>query len=157
MSPEGSERAFDVIIVLGAALGPDGRLGPALERRVLAGVAAYHRGLASRLIMTGAREAAAMRDRAVELGVPAAAILLEPTALTTRENALRSTAIVRGLGLARALVTTQRYHLRRALAAFRRAGLDVDGLEAAGPTPLRQRAREYVALAIYAARGWLQF
>src|SRR4051812_22139696 len=89
----------DVLIVLGAALAPDGRLGAALEERVLVGVEAFHRGIALRLLVTGKFEATAMYRRARELGVPDAAILLEHTALTTRENALFSAEILRLHGL----------------------------------------------------------
>jgi len=147
---------FDVIIVLGAALTPDGRLGPALAERVAAGVDAWRRGFAPRLLMTGAYEAEAMRRRAVELGVPSDAILLERTALTTRGNAVASGAILHAEGLRRALVVTQPYHQRRSIAAFRRAGVDAAPFVfASRRNPPRQIVREYLALAIYAARGWL--
>jgi len=146
----------DVIVVLGAALAADGRLGPALERRVRAGVEAFRDGRAPWLLMTGALESAAMRARAVELGAPPDAILCEPTALTTRENALRCAAILRARGFERALIVTQPYHLRRAVAAFRNAGVAAEPLPASdGGDSLLQIAREYVALTVYAARGWL--
>jgi uncharacterized SAM-binding protein YcdF (DUF218 family) len=145
----------DVIVVLGAALAPDGRLGPALEERVVAGAAAWHAGRAPLVIMTGAKEAGAMRARAVELGVPADVILLERTARTTRENATATTVIMRRRGLARALIVTQPYHSRRSVSAFRRAGVEAEPLG----LPARDRwwpvLREVVALASYAARGWL--
>jgi uncharacterized SAM-binding protein YcdF (DUF218 family) len=151
-----AEGPFDVIVVLGAALTPDGRLGPALAERVEAGADAWRRGLASRLLVTGAFEAEAMRRRAVELGVPFEAILLEKTALTTRGNAVASAEILRAEGLRRALVVTQPYHQRRSIAAFRRAGIDAAPLVfESRRNPPRQIAREYVALAIYAVRGWL--
>ena len=146
----------DALVVLGAALGPDGRLGPALEERVAAGVAAWKAGAAPWLLMTGAIEASAMRRRAVELGVPESAILVEHTALTTRDNALFSGAMLRERGLTRALVVTQRYHRRRSVAAFRRVGVDAEALPfAARRTPTRAVLRELVALAVYKLRGWI--
>lgn len=97
-----------------------------------------------------------MRARAVALGVPNAAILLEPTARTTRENALASSALMRAHGLCRALIVTQPFHVRRSVAAFRRVGVEADPLPfRSAVTTARQAAREYVALAVYAARGWL--
>ena len=59
---------FDVIVVLGAALGPEGDLGPALAERVLAGVEAWRAGQAPMLLMTGSYEAEKMKRRAVEAG-----------------------------------------------------------------------------------------
>jgi uncharacterized SAM-binding protein YcdF (DUF218 family) len=154
--PRESGAACDVIVVLGAALTPDGRLGPSLAERVEAGVAAFHRGLGSRLIVTGAVEAGAMRARAVELGVPPTAILVEDAARTTRENAVASVALMRRHGLRRALVVTQRYHLRRSVAAFRRAGVAAEPLILdGGREPWRLLLREYLALVVYAARRWI--
>lgn len=153
---EATERRGDVLVVLGAALAPDGTLGPALAERVEEGAAAFRRGLAPAMIVTGALEAEAMRARAVALGVPKAAILLEPTARTTRENALASSALMRAHGFSRALIVTQPFHVRRSVAAFRRVGVEADPLPfRSAVTTARQAAREYVALAVYAARGWL--
>jgi uncharacterized SAM-binding protein YcdF (DUF218 family) len=146
---------YDVVVVLGAALGPDGDLGPALAERVLVGVEAWRRGAAPMLIVTGAREAELMKRRALKLGVPAEQILLEPTALTTRDNALACAAIMRAHGMARALVVTQSYHRARAVAAFRRVGVEAEAAEFVGPTRLKWHLRELVARAVYRARGWI--
>ncbi len=146
----------EVIVVLGAALGPEGDLGPLLADRVLAGVEAWRAGRAPLVLMTGRYEAELMKRRAVTLGVPAAAVLVETAALTTRQNATGCAAILRARGLRRALVVTQAFHRPRAVAAFRRAGLDAEALVYAGmPVRLRTRARELVALAAYRARGWI--
>lgn len=153
---EPREPRGDVLVVLGAALTPDGRLGAVLAERVAEGAAAFLRGVAKVLIVTGALEAEAMRARAVELGVPPAAIWVETTARTTRENALASSALMRAHGLSRAVIVTQPFHVRRSVAAFRKAGVWAEPLPfASSVTTVRQAAREYVALAVYAARGWL--
>jgi uncharacterized SAM-binding protein YcdF (DUF218 family) len=147
----------DVLVVLGAALSRDMRsLGPALEERVVEGAAAFRRGLAPAMIVTGKLEASLMKVRAIELGVPAEAILLEHTALTTRENALFSAELMRRHGLERALIVTQPYHRLRAVTAFRRAGVEASALGfVSARTPPRQVFREYGALAVYGLRGWL--
>jgi uncharacterized SAM-binding protein YcdF (DUF218 family) len=143
----------DAVVVLGAALGPDGELGPSLAERVEAGVTAWKAGLAPRLLMTGAVEASAMKRRAVELGVPEAAVLVEQRALTTRENALFSAQIL-GPG-AQVLVVTQRYHRARSVAAFRRAGLEAEALQFPSREPRpRARLRELVARVLYRLRRW---
>jgi uncharacterized SAM-binding protein YcdF (DUF218 family) len=146
---------YDVIVVLGAALASDGDLGPALAERVRAGVAAWREGRAPRLMMTGVHEAHKMKARAVALGVPAEAILVEDTARTTRENAMRCAELMRAHGLGYALVVTQGYHRPRALATFRRVGVRARAYRFAGRNNPRQAAREVVALAVYWARGWI--
>jgi len=147
---------FDVIVVLGAALGPDGDLGPLLAERVLAGVEAWRKGRAPTLLMTGRFEAELMKRRAVKLGVPADQVLVEGAALTTRDNAIGCAAILRAHKMSRALVVTQAFHRVRAVAAFRRAGIDAEALGFAGmPVRLRTQARELVARAAYRARGWI--
>lgn len=145
----------DVIVVLGAALGPEGDLGPALAERVLVGVEAWRAGRAPMLLMTGLREAEKMKARAVKLGVPAERVLVENAALTTRGNALGCAPIMRAHGMQRALVVTQSYHRRRAVAAFRKVGIDADGLEFAGPTRWKWHLRELVARVVYRVRGWI--
>jgi uncharacterized SAM-binding protein YcdF (DUF218 family) len=146
----------DVLVVLGAALLPDGRLGPALAERVEAGVAAWKAGTAPWLLMTGAYEAPAMRRRALELGVPESAILVEQTALTTRDNARFCGELLRARGLGRALVVTQRYHRVRSVAAFRRAGVEAAALAfRSRRAPPRAWVRELVALVAYKLRGWI--
>jgi uncharacterized SAM-binding protein YcdF (DUF218 family) len=151
-----SAPGFDVVVVLGAALGPEGDLGPALAERVLAGVEAWRAGRAPMMMMTGRFEAQLMKRRAVKLGVPAERVLVETEALTTRGNATGCVAIMRAHGLTRALVVTQRFHRARAVAAFRRAGVEADALRFAhASTGWRTHARELAALLVYRARGWI--
>lgn len=145
----------DVIVVLGAALTREGELGPALAERVAAGVAAWRALLAPRLMMTGVHEALKMRARAVALGVPEDCVLVEPTARTTRENALCCAELMRMNGLVEALVVTQAYHRPRAVAAFRRVGVRAQAHRFQSRFTPRQAAREVVALAAYWARGWI--
>src|SRR5262249_46655404 len=146
--------SFEAIIVLGAALTPDGRPGPALAERIAAGAEAWKRGLAPIVVMTGALEAAIMRDRAVELGVPREAIWLEPTALTTRTNAVACAALLAASQIRRVLLVTQPYHRRRAVAAFRKVGFDAAPFEfQSRRNPMKQRLREIAARAHYRWRG----
>jgi uncharacterized SAM-binding protein YcdF (DUF218 family) len=87
--------------------------------------------------------------------VPADRIYVEPTALTTRENAVRCVALMRAQGMTRALVVTQDYHRPRAVAAFRRLGVDAEAYRFAGRTRWKLRVREVVARLAYRARGWI--
>jgi uncharacterized SAM-binding protein YcdF (DUF218 family) len=89
---------------------------------------------------------AALRD----LGVPRAALIEEPRARSTAENAAFTAAL---LAPARSVwLVTQPFHARRARWHFRRAGLDPrvwhidDSLQYAHPArALRWIAREYAA------------
>ena len=144
------------IVVLGAALTPDGRPGPALAERIEAGAQAFREGRAPIVVMTGALEAAIMRERAVELGVPREAIRIEPTALTTRTNAVACAALLQPDGIRRVLFVTQPYHRRRAVGAFRKVGFEAAAYEfASRRNSPRQRLREIVARAHYRLRGWI--
>lgn len=146
----------DVVVVLGAALGPEGDLGAVLAERVLAGVEAWRAGAAPMMLMTGKYEAELMKRRAVKLGVPAERVLVETAALTTRENATGCAAIMRAHGLRRALVVTQRFHRARAVAAFRRAGVEAKAWRFVHmPTRFGMSVREVFARAAYRARGWI--
>ena len=117
-----------------------------LAERVLAGVDAWRAGAAPMLLMTGRYEAELMKRRAVKLGVPAERVLVETAALTTRENATGCAAIMRAHGMARALVVTQSFHRARAVAAFRRAGVEAEAWRFRTADAAGMRVREVVAL-----------
>ncbi len=151
-----AQGGFDVIVVLGANLAADGTLSAALRERVHAGVAAFADGLAPRMVMTGAHEARAMRREAVRCGVPERAIFVEERALTTRENATHTAALLHREGWLRALLVTQPFHRRRGRAAFRRAGIDCHALPfVAHEQTLKGVVREYFALGYYQRRRWI--
>jgi uncharacterized SAM-binding protein YcdF (DUF218 family) len=156
----------DAIVVLGAPVGPDGRLGPVLEERVRAGVALWAAGRAPRLCLSGGlaqgareREAVAMARFARTLGVPGDALVVEDQSATTRENAF---FVARALGTeARIWLVSQPFHLRRARMWFVRAGfadvrpwLIADSLQFREPgRGWRWVWREYLALARDGLRG----
>lgn len=123
--PEMPLRRADAIVVLGNRPPVDerGNVRPETERRVRRGVELYRAGLAPRLIVTGGGsdvvEADVMARFAESLGVPAAAIVREPRARDTAENAGYSVALCPGCRL---IVVSAPYHLRRATRLFRCAG-----------------------------------
>jgi len=81
-----------------------------------------------------------MRAELVRAGVPAEAIVRERCSLSTRENARFTAALLRRRGMRRVTVVTCDWHLPRALAAFRRAGLEVEGFAAPSvAVPWRRR------------------
>ncbi len=120
-------RRHDVIVILGAGL------GPALRRRVAHGARLFHAGKAGHLIVTGGgldtppTEAEAMRALALKHGVPEGRIIIEDKATRTLENALYTARIMEDRGWARALVVSDPFHLPRALFLFRRLGIAASG------------------------------
>jgi uncharacterized SAM-binding protein YcdF (DUF218 family) len=73
-----------------------------------------------------------MRQLALEAGVPAARILVEQQATSTLKSAIYCTRIIRQHGWSTVLIVTDRYHLPRALLAFRSLGVQVSGSAAGG-------------------------
>jgi uncharacterized SAM-binding protein YcdF (DUF218 family) len=92
----------------------------------------YHRGFAPLIVMTGATsrttearlprgEAVHYRERALELGVPNSAILVEPRARDTIQNVLYSREVLEGAGVkvSSVLLVSKPYEERRAYATLR--------------------------------------
>ncbi|MFP5022427.1 YdcF family protein [Pseudonocardia phyllosphaerae] len=99
----------------------------------------YRRGLFPTIVFTGANapttverfprgEAVHYREHALELGVPDAAILVEPSATNTGENIDRTRDLVRarGLDVSSVLLVTRPYQQRRAYAQCRMRWPEVD-------------------------------
>lgn len=95
----------------------------------------YHAGKAPLLVLSGGGgggsvpgavpEAEAMRLFLQDLGVPAAALLLEQGSGNTRQNASLSAALLAQRGITRVLLVTSALHMARASAHFEAAGLAV--------------------------------
>jgi uncharacterized SAM-binding protein YcdF (DUF218 family) len=74
----------------------------------------------------GARpEAEAMRIALVQLGVPSERILVETESMNTRDEAAIVARMLAGRGEQPIVLVTSPTHMKRSLAVFRRAGLDV--------------------------------
>jgi uncharacterized SAM-binding protein YcdF (DUF218 family) len=153
----------EVIIVLGAAVWPNGQPSPALRLRVAHAVQALRADQGRRLLMTGGMgkhppaEAHLMRQLALDAGVTTSCILVEDRATSTLQSALRCSRILRQHGWSTALIVTDRYHLRRALLVFRSLGIQVCGSAPPSRRYSRKRwkrwfyrVRELFALAWYA-------
>lgn len=93
----------------------------------------YKNGWAPKLIFSGAAQdksgpsnAAAMKQIAIEKGVPEASILLEESSINTEENARNTQNLVKSNNLHRIVLVTSAYHQRRASLEFRkRAGNEI--------------------------------
>jgi uncharacterized SAM-binding protein YcdF (DUF218 family) len=117
-------------------------------------------------------EAETMRRALLELGVPDSAILLESESKVTRDEAVLTAQILGQRGITSCILVTSDVHMRRALATFRRAGLNVVPAIAENPIAFERLSRtwlptqqalefsqevvhEYVGLIWYRLRGWL--
>ncbi len=122
-----------VAIVFGAGLTRSGRVTPVLYDRVATAAELYHAGKVDRLLLSGANpevnynEPAAMRQAALELGVPDTALVLDYAGQSTYDTCYRAHAI---FGLEQALLVTQDYHLPRALFLCDALGVEAVGVSA---------------------------
>jgi len=111
---------FDAIIVLGTPADSDGNPTPELLARVTEGVHEYERGVAPRLILSGAAvhnqfvEARVMAATAHAQGIPESAIFEEPQAMNTIQNACYSERIMKEHDWQSAEVVSSASHLSRA-------------------------------------------
>lgn len=158
----------DAIVVPGAGVVDD--CAPNLNgvRRVLLARRLWQQGRAPLLVFSGGTGngtcpvAVAMARLAVELGVPESQVRIETASRSTHENADVSAPLLRGWGVRRVLVVTDRLHMRRAAGVFSALGFDVRHASVSIPLGhadnvdmLWMGVREFAALAYYRARGWL--
>ncbi|MEA2627488.1 MAG: hypothetical protein QOD06_3533 [Candidatus Binatota bacterium] len=112
---EDALRPADAIVALSGDNGP----------RTRTAVDLWNRKLAPLIIFAGASEDPSsvasgelMKREAVALGVPEAAILVEPASTTTQENARLVAELMTARGLRTAILVTSPYHQRRAANLF---------------------------------------
>jgi uncharacterized SAM-binding protein YcdF (DUF218 family) len=162
----------DAVIVLGG-----GQLS-----RSLHALRIYRAGKAPRIVISGGNlpwsswtvpEAEGIAVLLQELGTPRSALTLETRSATTRENAVNTAAIFREHGWRTGILVTSAIHMPRALAAFRKVGLDVvPGAPTIASKPTQVEGlldvlpdadalawttsaiKEIIGLEVYRARGW---
>ncbi len=131
-----------VAIVFGAGLRRDGRPTAVLRDRVAAAAELYFDGRVEKLLMSGDNrfvyynEPGAMREYALELGVPEEAIVMDFAGRRTYDTCYRAKEIFQ---VNDAVLVTQGFHLPRALYTCSRLGVDAVGV-AADQSRYRARA-----------------
>ena len=179
--------ASGCIVLLGGSVQPvapprvDVELSEAADR-VYKAAMLYRAGRGNVVIAAGGRqpwspfeqsEAEAMRVLLVDFGVPASAILLDETSRNTRENAINAKVLLEKSGCKKPLLVTSAAHMKRSVATFERAGVDVfpvsadirvihtkglalfDFLPSAGALNTTTNAtREWIGQKVYQMRGW---
>ncbi len=142
---------IDCIIVLGCKVEADGRPAPMLTDRLETGIALYQAGAAPKMLMSGDHgrveydEVNAMKQYAIDAGVPSSDIFMDHAGFSTYETMYRARAV---FGAERVLVVTQEYHLYRALYLARALGLEAYGVAAdqrAYPGAAYRECREILA------------
>ncbi len=144
---------YDVILVLGAQVRPEGKPSEALRRRLTLALERYTAHPVP-IICCGAQgknEPAAEGDFMCawlrERGVPDEHLISENRSFDTMQNIRYAKALMERRGLIRALVVTSDYHVRRSLAICRRYRVPATG--AGSPSIraywLRNNGREILA------------
>ena len=130
-----SSHDADAIIVLGAQVNPDGAPSWVLQDRLDNAIDLYERGAAPKIIMSGDHgtaeydEVRAMKQYAIDAGVPAEDVFCDHAGFSTYETMHRAKNV---FGAERIIVSTQKYHLYRALYDALGLGLEAVGVPAEG-------------------------
>lgn len=186
----------EAIVVLGGSVKPAIPPRPWIDLseagdRPIYAAQLYQQGKAPLIILSGGRirwkgggpsEAIDMAELVKALGVPASAILQDPTSLNTYQNAVNVKQILDARGIHRILLVTSAMHMPRSLLIFQKQGIDA----IAAPTDfwvteqdlrelqegpqgillnflpdadrlqqITRAIKEYIGLAVYRLRGWL--
>ena len=175
---ESLPRAQAIVVLGGAYHAPGNSVNP--TDRLLYALQLYRAGRAPIVMCAGGGvpgqvvEAELMSRLLQKWGVPPAAILTEGRSLSTRENALFSSPVLKARGIRQILLVTSALHMPRAAAVFRKVGFEV----IPAPTDFRkpwepggrlfgwlpnaydltwsdQALREWGGLLAYRLRGWV--
>ena len=143
--------AFDCVIVPGALVYDSGRPSSMLQDRLDMAIRIYQSGLTDRILVSGDHgradynEVGVMRQYLLEAGIPEEHIFMDHAGFDTYDTIYRAQSI---FGVGRALITTQDFHLIRALYIGQRLGMDLQGVDCGyyhATEKARYRIREYPA------------
>ncbi len=135
----------DCILVLGCQVHADGSLSHMLRDRLTRALELYEMGAAPKLLMSGDHgrkeydEVGAMKQHAVEHGVPSEAVFMDHAGFSTYETVYRAKEIFKA---DKVIIVTQEYHLYRALYIANRLGIDAYGVSSDYHTYTGQSKRE---------------
>ncbi|WP_435246242.1 SanA/YdcF family protein [Streptomyces sp. NRRL F-5630] len=127
-----------VAVVFGAGLW-DGEPSPYLAHRLDAAARLYAAGRVTAVLVTGDNsrtsydEPTAMRDYLTRAGVPAGQVVRDYAGFDTWDSCVRAHRI---FGVDKAVLISQGFHIRRAVALCRTAGIDSQGVAARDPRDL---------------------
>lgn len=128
---DAADHDADAILVLGALVNPDGSPSWILQDRLDNAIELYKAGAAPKLIMSGDHgtaeydEVKAMKQYAIDNGVPSEDIFCDHAGFSTYESMHRAKNV---FGADSLIVSTQTYHLYRALYDALGLGIDAVGV-----------------------------
>ena len=148
-----NQEPYDVIIVLGAQVRPEGVASEALRRRLSLAVAHYRKKPVPILCCGGKGHSEPMAEGDFmcrwlrEHGIPDHMTIRENQSRNTDENIQNAKTIMLEKGLRFALVITSDYHIKRALAICGRYGIKAigDGSASLPRYYIKNHAREMLA------------
>ena len=145
LAPEAATINADCIIVLGCQVKDSGEMSHMLHDRVQRGVELYKAGAAPKLLMSGDHgrenynEVGAMKNYAIENGVPSSDVFMDHAGFSTYETVYRAKEI---FGAQKVIIVTQEYHLYRAVYIARQLGMEAYGVAADYRTYAGQLGRD---------------
>lgn len=146
-----SGKNADCILVLGAAVRPDGTPSGALKSRLNKAIELYEAGAAPKLLLSGDNgqtnynEVEVMKNYVLAAGVPSSDIFLDHAGFSTYESIYRAKAVFQ---VKRPVIVTQKYHEYRAVFTARMLGLSPVGVPCStsfSSNSTSQDVREYFA------------
>ncbi len=154
-----SPKESDVIIVLGCTVWGE-EPSPKLEKRIQKAFELYESGYARKVIATGSRgygeqihEAAVIKKRLIEMGVPESDILEEKDSTNTLENLKYANHLIKIHGYKSAIVVTNYFHIYRSGMIAKDLKMDISFGKADMPeskvTLVLSNAREVISLLKY--------
>ena len=147
ISPEEAAKLTDVdcILVLGCLVKKNGVPSDMLHDRLKRSVSLYDAGAAPKLLMSGDHgtegydEVAAMKQYAIDAGVPSEDVFMDHAGFSTYDSVYRARDVFQAKKI---IIVTQEYHLSRALYIARQLGLDAYGVSSDYHNYLGQTARD---------------
>ena len=131
-SDEAAELAdVDCILVLGCLVKDNGVPSDMLHDRLRRGVELYDMGAAPKMLMSGDHgrtnydEVAAMKQFAIDAGVPSSDVFMDHAGFSTYESIVRAKEVFQAKKI---IIVTQEYHLYRALYLAQQMGIEAYGV-----------------------------
>lgn len=124
---------YDCLVVLGAAVHPDGTPSSILKDRLDTAYQAYQEGIASKIVVSGDNksdtsynEVKVMKHYLVDLGIPSEDIFCDHAGMNTYDSMYRVKNVFGAQNIA---IVTQTYHLYRAIFDAHGLGMSAIGIE----------------------------
>ena len=137
---------IDCVIVLGCQVKDDGSLSGMLKDRMWRALELYEAGVAPKLLMSGDHgredydEVGAMKNYAIENGVPSEDVFMDHAGFSTYETVYRAKEIFEA---DKVIIVTQEYHLYRALYIAKQLGVEAYGVSSDLNTYAGQSMRDF--------------